>query len=369
MSTNEGFNAGAKLDQLSADPNVRVPEHVKASAAAAEALHQQLYAQPDPAAAQPAANEPGADQRTPEQIEAERAAQAANAAQQIEQPQHPAPSAADQNVTAEEWRHRFLSMQGRYNAAVRDKGAMEEQMTQLGQELVRTQNILASIQSQPANQQAASHAHESLITDADRENYGDELIDLARRAGREAIAPELEHLRAENQRLTQRVQSTSKRELFATLDQHLPTWRQINTNQHFKMWLRLPNVYTGQLRGNMLKAAVDGAEAPKIIALFQDFLREAAATGQDVPAAQHQQQEPQPAPRTAALDLETLAAPGRARPASGDSQVPSEKPIYSRADIAKFFDEKRRGLWAHRQQAAQDYENDLSAAQREGRIR
>jgi hypothetical protein len=49
--------------------------------------------------------------------------------------------------------------------------------------------------------------------------------------------------------------------------------------------------------------------------------------------------------------------------------VPADKPIYSRADIAKFYDDKRRGLYAGRNADADNFEADLTAAQREGRIR
>lgn len=371
MSVNENFAPQSDTNnptQLSADPNVRVPDHVQAAAAAADALHKQLYTKPEPETVQPVA--PAQD---PAAEEAARAA-ALEAAQgqpaPAAQEQHPAPTAAEANISAEEWRHRFLSMQGRFNAATRDKGAMEEQMRQLGQELVRTQNLLAAAQQAAPDHGQRGQDHGNLITAEDRENYGDELIDLARRAARDTVAPELDELRNENQRLQQRVARTAKQELFATLDGSISNWRDINKSQQFKLWLRLPNIYTGQLRGNMLKAAVDGAEAPKVIALFRDFLAEANATGQQVSAAPIEQQlAPQAAPRVPALDLETLAAPGRARPASGDSQVPSEKPIYSRAQISQFYNDKRRGLYAGRDAEVNAFERDLEAAQREGRIR
>jgi len=372
MSTNDSFQADPNITQLSADPNVRVPDHVKAAAAAAEAMHKQIYeappSRPEPAAApEPTAAATPTAQELAARAGADPGNQPDAAAAAAEQ--HSATPAAEQNVSADEWRHRFLSMQGRYNAQVRSNAGMEEQMRQMGAELIRTQEMLANIQGVTSQQPAHAQSHGNLITEQDRENYGDELIELARRAARETLTPELEQLRADNQRLNQRVQVTSKRELFAALDAQIPNWRGLNVSPQFKGWLRLPNVYTGQIRGNMLKAAVDGAEAPKVIALFKDFLAEAAATGQQASAAQVEQQTQQIAPRTPAVSLETLASPGRARPASGDSQVPSEKPIYSRADITRFYDEKRRGLWAHRAAEAQAFENDLTAAQREGRIR
>jgi len=100
---------------------------------------------------------------------------------------------------------------------------------------------------------------------------------------------------------------------------------------------------------------------------------EVAATGQTLqtPQAEQQvsQQQQQPVPRQAAVDLGTLAAPGRAKPASGDSQVPADKPFITRAQISKFYDDKRRGFYAGREAQAAQFEADLTVAQREGRVR
>lgn len=368
MAANEGIQPVDPNAQVPADPNVRIPDHVRRAAEAAEAFYK-----PPPDQAVPQAE---ADAAAAEAARAEVAR--VNAENGVAAPAAPAaPAHAGDSFTGtadaksmqdSEWARRYNSMQGRWQASERAKAAMEQQMVELGQELVRTQNMLSQTQGTQPTQQTrqAPTNHNNLITEEDRANYGDELIDLARRAAQSAVSPELERLRADNAQLTQRVQNTGKRELFATLDQNLPSWRQINQDNRFKAWLRLPNIYTGDLRGNMLKAAVDGAHAPKVLALFKDFLAEATATGlmaPEAPAEQHL------APHAPALDLETLAAPGRARPASGDSQLPADKKIYSRADISKFFDEKRRGLWANRLAEAQAVENDLTAAQREGRIR
>lgn len=369
MAANESLTPLGTLSNQSVDPNVRIPDSVKAAGSAADALHAASYPReeaPTPAPAKEALPQPPAPEplHTPQpQLHQGELAPQAPAPQ-------PEPAPDDKNVTADEWRHRFLSMQGRYQSQVRNNASMEEQMRQLGEELIRTQNMLSTSQgAAPAPGQAQSDIHhENLITDADRENYGDELIDLTRRAAREAISPELARLREDNQKLSQRVQNTGRRETFAAMDQSLPAWRQINNDNRFKAWVRLPNIYTGELRVKMLNDAINGANAPKAIALFRDFIAEANATGQQAPAAPTEQQAPA-APRTPALDLETLAAPGRARPASGDTQVPTEKPSFTRAQISKFYDDSRKGLYAGREPEYRQIEADMQSAQREGRIR
>lgn len=380
MSANEGLTPlPAGSGQVPVDPNVRIPDHVKASSSAADALHAQLYAAPaDPAAeeAARAAAAAAAAAAAPEIVPP--VVPIAPAAHADQQQQHVAPAGddftgpADAKALADsEWARRYNSMRGRYEAQVRSNGGMEQQMRDLAQELLRTQQALATVQSQPVTPQPQSRSdHGSVITDADREGYGEELIDMARRAARDALAPEMDALRAQNEALTNRVKSTGKRELFQSMDTSLPTWRQINRDTRFLAWLRLPNVYTGQVRGNMLKAAVDGGNAPQALQLFRDFLLEANATGQITPAAQtEQQQAQQAAPHVPALDLGALAAPGRAKPSSGDTQVPAEKPTYSRVQISKFYEDSRKGLYAGREAEYRAIEADLSAAQREGRIR
>jgi hypothetical protein len=187
-----------------------------------------------------------------------------------------------------------------------------------------------------------------VITPADVENYGPELIDLARRAGREAVAPDLQRLEKENNELRTQGARRARDELYAALDGSIKNWRAVNTSPGFIEWLRLPDVYSGQLRKQMLNEAFQAANAPRVLAFFEGFLREATATGSEIP--QDGNQPPaNPVPRQAALALDSLAAPGKARPASGNSAVPADKPIFTRAQIQQFYREVRSGYYAGRE--------------------
>jgi hypothetical protein len=115
-----------------------------------------------------------------------------------------------------------------------------------------------------------------------------------------------------------------------------------------------------------------------VVAIFKDFVTEVRATGGVVPGTQpaaQQQVQDQQQSRQAAVNLETLAAPGRARPAGGDTpNTPAEKPTYTRQQIAQFYADKRRaiqgqGPYAGRDQEAARIEADIMAAQMEGRVR
>jgi hypothetical protein len=367
--------------QLAADPNVNLPEHVRRAAAEAAEIHQRAYPkdpnQPDaankeaiPQPPQPDAAALAAQEQARIDAEAtERAkAQAAQTTtQQPPQPQEP----PDSDVSAEGWRHRFLSMQGRYNAAAKSLGAMEQQMQEMAQELQRTHSLLAAARQAPPLQDNSPRNHANVITEEDRTNYGDDLIDLTARVARATVTPELEALRAENRNLKSTVSTSVRSALFNDISQSIPNWRQINATTQWKSWLTLRNIYTGQVRQQILNEAIAGANAPKVVALFKDFLAEANATGMTLPQVQQEQRTAPPPnpPREAALDLGTLAAPGRAKPAAGDSTMPADKPIYTRAQISKFYADSRKGLYAGREAEYRATEADLQLAQAEGRIR
>jgi len=377
MAANDQLSDGKGLTDFSVDPNVRIPDHVKQQANAADALHKQVYkedlpqpAQPEHTHATPAAQPGDAAAAAEEAARAEAARAAAQTHPQTQQPDptKPGVSTDDEGISASEWRHRFLSMKGRYDAQVRQSGADRQQMQELADELTRTQALLQPTSSKPVAQDH-TQVHKKLITDQDRETYGDDLIDVAKRAAMETIGPEIESLRTENQNLKKQVTSTGQKELRSALTQAVPDWAAINKSQQFLTWLALPNIYTGQIRRDMLRTAYAAADAPRVIALFRDFVGEVRATGQTVQTPQGEQQADLPTPRTAAVDLQTLAAPGKAKPASGDTAMPADKPFITRAQITKFYDDKRRGFYAGREAQAAQFEADLTVAQREGRVR
>lgn len=347
------------------DPNVVLPPRFAAAAAAADALHKQVYGDQNAPAEPPAA---------PVEPPAEPPAAAAPAEPAPAEPPAPPPAAppaeppatppADNDVSPDQWRHRYLSMKGRYDQASIQIGHLQEQMTALGDELMRTQQL---VRQAPPERQQPKPTPQKHITDKDTETYGEDLIDVARRAALDAVSPEIEGLKGENQQLKQKLTQTAKQTMYDQLSQAVPNWRQINQHPRFKAWVSLPDVYSGSVRNKLLNAAVQAADAPRVIAFFNGFLREEQATGQSpqptpAPAAA-------PAPRDPALDLAGLAAPGRAKPASGDSHVPAQKPIYNRTQIAEFYRDVRQGRYAGREADKAKEEAAIFLAQREGRVR
>ncbi len=360
-----------QLADGSIDPNVTIPKHIRDAALAAEAMHKQVYeAPPEP---EPAAPEPAT-------APVEQPQEAASASPEPEpQPVYnepPAPSkdgTKDTNENHESWHHAFLSMQGRWQASQRQLGESRETINQLAAELQATQQLLTQ-QGEPQQQPNRNKAHEKLITPQDVEVYGQELLDTVQRAARDVVAPELDALRNENEELKKRVITTAKRDVQDALSRSIPDWVAVNRSPEFHQWLSKRNPYVGEVRREILNRAYGAADAALVVQVFKDFLMEAKATGNTVPASQRQSQPPaQPAPapvqRQPAMQLDQLAAPGRARPASGESSVPAEKPIYSRAQISNNYALRRRGAFNGREADWNALEADMIAAGNEGRVR
>lgn len=360
-----------QLPNGSVDPNVVIPKHIRDASAQADAIHKQVYEQPAAPQApdqepQPAP-QPEPHLQEPPQDQPEPAPAA--------QPDPAAPTEGE-DENSQTYKQKFLSMQGRWQSSERRNGALKESNEQLAAELQATQELLTQNTPQPRSPASPHHdqfgqQHENLITERDRETYGDEMLDTVRRAAREAVQPELDALRGENEQLKKRVISTGQRDVQAALTRAVPDWAAINRSPEFLQWLSLRNIYTGQIRRQLLNDAYRAANAAVVVQTFKDFLTEVRATGGTPPTSQRQQPQPlpAPAPRQPAMALETLAAPGRARPAPGDSAVPAEKPIYTRAQIARFYADSRRGVYAGREAEKNSMEADIIAAQSEGRVR
>lgn len=353
------------------DTSVTLPASVLRAAEAANAAHLAAYPAPAPAPApqtppQPAPQpEPQPQPQPQPQPEPQPQPQPQPEPQPQPQPQ-PEPEPAVGEETAEQWRHRYLSMKGRFEQSQVTLGSMQQQMSELGDELLRTQQTVRQPRQQTPTPPPAAP---SLITDEDVKTYGPELLDVVRRAAREAIAPDLRQVTAQTRQVSQQVTRQGTVGLYAQLDAQVPTWKTINVDPRFKAWCRSPDVYSGQVRGMLLNAALQAADAPRVIAFFNGFLAEEVATGHTPAPAAAAAASPA-VPRQAAMSLDALTAPGRAKPATGDTLPSSaDKPIFTRAQISAFYSKPVRDSYIGREQDRARDEQAIFAAQREGRVR
>src|SRR5215468_8534731 len=122
----------------------------------------------------------------------------------------------------------------------------------------------------------------SYLTLDDEKNFGPELLDVAIRSARHALAPELQQLHNENAQLRDEVSRNTPSSIDQYLDQHVPNWRQINASEEFHNWLLLPDTFSGVIRDRLLKDAARSGDASRVANFFRGFN---AAAGQ-APAGQ-----------------------------------------------------------------------------------
>jgi hypothetical protein len=117
-----------------------------------------------------------------------------------------------------------------------------------------------------------------LLTAQDEENYGPELLDMSKRAALEALAPELQRLHADNQRLRGMAQRSQHLEIERALDQSGIDWRSVYSDPRFAEWLSLPDPYNGTIRSQLLRQAVAAGDAHRVVRFYRGFLGEVGRT-------------------------------------------------------------------------------------------
>jgi hypothetical protein len=345
------------MEKLPYDPN-DIPDAVKKRAAAVDALYTNGS---DGSTPQQPSGAPESPRVLPEKTPTP---QASTSVPPTPTPAEPPPQPADSDESPEAWKRRFLRMQGSYNASQKTIGEMQEQMTQLGNELLHLQRMppQSRQQSAPPLPDAPSY-----LTQEDVQNYGNELIDVTQRAALHAIAPHLMSLEQQNAELQARLAKDTRRILDQQVEMAVPNYREIDRDPRWHRWLLGIDVLSGRVRQQLLNEAISAAQAPRVISFFRGFLNEEAATGHSEPGPTSRQPA---APREAAVSLSSLAAPGRARPATGgDASLPPDRPIYTRAQIRDLYTAHRKGAYVGREAEWQRQDADIIAAGREGRIR
>jgi len=365
MATQEVIRDQPARPQAPVDENVIVPAHVRQAAERAAEIHAQAYPQEQPAESEAQEISPQPDPEAQEISPQPDPAAAPEPQPDDEPPESPSREEIQNNPYAA----RYNSMKGRYDKSQKIIEAMQTQMAQLGDELQRTQALITQPRPEPRREPPPEPTRH--LTPQDEETFGTDFIDVARRAALDAIAssPDVTALKRENQALKQRVNRSGQLTVNQILDQEVPDWRALSATPQFQSWVHSRDIYSGVVRKKMLDAAYQAADAPRVAAFFKGFLNEGQATGYTDPAPQPEQPVRSPPPRQAAVPLTSLAAPGRARTAAGGSSVPADKPVFTRQQIADFYSPAVRKSYEGRETERRQHEEQLYAAQREGRIR
>lgn len=310
----------------------------------------------------------------------------ATAAAQPTTAQPPAPvseSTPQPTPPVETFEQKYRVLQGKYNAEIPRLQAQNRDLagkvTELQGQLTTMQALIASLGDRrpTADSQEPPPAPVKLVKDDEIREFGADLIDVVRRAAKEAVLPEIDQridqrVRPVAQKVeqTERAAAAAARKLdksdeqavYRLLTERVPNWAELNESDAFNDWLDLADPYTGQKRGKLMLEAFKAHDGPRVVAFFQGYLNEHAAVtppASTVPAAQG----------ATPARLEDMVVPGAPKAGAAGAQEGAGKRIWSGAEIKQFYRDVQAGKFRSNPERQKQLEADIFAAQRESRIR
>lgn len=288
-----------------------LPKTVEEQARLADELHQQAYGNPDQSAPEQPVQEPP---NQPEQVD--------EPAQPVQQ--QPAEDAAY-------WKNRFEVLEGKYRAEV---PRYAEEVRQMRQQI---QDLQSRLEAQP--QQLLQEAAPSNLV----EKYGEEFVEDIRKL----IPQQDDRLVREVEEVKRTAQQITYEKFLSKLTEMVPGWERQNTDQGFLSWLGEVDQFAGRTRGDLLNEAHDRLDVSRVAAIFSAY------------NGNNNQSKEQQLRKT----LETQVAPSTTKA----TVAPPGKKIWQQAEVAKFYEDYRKGRISEADAAR--VEQDIFAAQAEGRLR
>lgn len=264
----------------------------------------------------------------------------------------PAPPAPQE--PQEDWHHKYLRLQGKYDAEV---PRLHQQNKELSQQLSQLQIQIEALKPVPK----AEPQDSPLVTDKDRESFGADLIDVtervARQVMREHVKPLQEELAKRDARIAQleaQLQKTGGDVATVTFEQRLamavPDFPKVNADPKWFAFLDEIDPLTGEPRRVHAEKvyAMGNVDAVKrVVDLFKSTL------------------EPEPARDPRQTELNHQVQPGRS---AAGTAAPSAPKRYTEAEAAAAFERVRKLNMAGKHDEAAKLEAELSLAYMQGRV-
>ena len=271
--------------------------------------------------------------------------------QEVEQPEvaQAQPEQVEESTTpvAEpNFEQKYKVLEGKYNAEVprmaQENRSLKEELESLRSEVTNLKTLTAKPKEEV----------KPLVSQEDRDQFGDDLIEVMKKASREVMSEslgsntEVDTLKQELNTIKKQQSNSQELTFYNELNTLFPSWRQGNEDAGFLTWLNEVDKYSGQTRQQLLSQAESNRDARRVATFFIDYF------GQ-------QQSEPS----TSKPSLEEQVSP---KP-SGKTNVPPAKKFYSNRELAQFYNAVRNGKINKAE--AERIERDIFKAQSEGRIR
>ena len=308
-----------------------LPRQVEEQLKELEAIEKQLSE-----AQNPQSQEPAPEPTEPEKVE--------------QQPEVKPEKSVEPEVPEETWQQKYRTLKGMYDAEV---PRLHSQVKELSSRMEQVQREMAA-----PKQEVKPATKEKLVTDADVQAFGEDLIEVQRKVAREVAAEfrsELDAMRVENEQLREQLNTTGTQVSEASFEQRLyrmvPNFEAINADPKWIAWLNEVDPLLRAPRSTVAQQAFNRGDAEGVahyVTMFQQSIA------------------PVESKTDKTDELERQIQPNR-----GATSAPSASPkgkVYSNADIEKMF-RRATDLGTKGQiDAAKKLEAEIDAAYMEGRV-
>jgi len=335
-----------------------IPKQVQQQAEEAEALSQQLYGD---AASAPVDETPKAEVVEPEAKQYS----GATADPVAEEPSSEPDESEAQTVAAEKsdedgkiWKQKYKTLQGMYDAEV---PRLHQQVKDLTGELHSLKESVetANKKVEEAEEQAEYERLRNLVTDEDRQEFGDDLIAVQRKVAREETAElfkQLEAVKSENLKLKELLEYTGSKVTQTSFEQELhrlvPDFAQVNTDPAWIKWLDEHDPLLRAPRRVVAEKSYSEGDA-NAVAHFVSLFKESLQTAEPAKKVVNQELESQIQPSKSASSPSTSAAKGK---------------TYTNDQIRKLFVRVTQLNKVGKLDEARKLEAEIDSAYMEGRV-
>ncbi len=254
-----------------------------------------------------------------------------------ENAEEPKPKFPDADPNDKSWEQKYKVIANKYSAEVPRYAAeireLKAQIKDLEQRLE---------QKQPTHAPASTN-----ISQEEVDEYGERFVDFVKRAAKEAAGNEdVNGLKQSVEEMRKEQAALGRKRFFDELNGLAPQWQELNENKDFLSFLNELDPYTGEQRATLFDDAYGKLDAWRVANFFNAY--------SDGQTKEPQQPKPSLEPQV------TPKVTGKSAPVQG-------KKYYNTAEVARFYDDLRRGRYS--QEEAARIEQDIFAAQAEGRFR
>jgi len=321
-----------------------LPRQVEAQLKELEEIEKQLAAQQNPQA-NPAEPDPEPQPAEPTEPDPETKPEPQQTEAKPEKPVEP-------EVPEETWQQKYKTLKGMYDAEV---PRLHSDVRELRSQMDKLQKAAETPKQEP--KPAAQPT--KLVTDADLEAFGPDLIEVQRKVAREVAAEfrgELDAMKAENEKLREQLTATGTQVSEASFEQRLyrlvPDFQVVNTDSRWVDWLNEVDPLLRAPRKSVAQDAFNQGDAEAVAHYIGMFKASIA------PAEQ---------PSDKAAELEKQIQPKRS--ASSSANVAPQAKTYTDSQIQKMFQQSADYSAKGRIEEAAKLEAEIDAAYRDGRVR